>query len=117
MDVLWERTGALSRAQRGLRVGAGDVASGRETPVGPRAMEYLLFVLYFSFFLCLCTLVCLYFSGCQELTYRHEGKRPAQGASRPWAWRLALQTVLGDAPARRLRVSYFGVPSFPLSPV
>ena len=53
MDVLWERTGALSRAQRGLRVGAGDVASGRETPVGPRAMEYLLFVLYFSFFLCI----------------------------------------------------------------
>jgi hypothetical protein len=37
-------------------------------------MEYILFVLYFSFFLCLCALVCLYFSGCQEMTYRHEGK-------------------------------------------
>ncbi|EPY77936.1 hypothetical protein CB1_001159021 [Camelus ferus] len=35
-------------------------------------MEYILFVLYFSFFLCLCTLVCLYFSGCQEMTYKHE---------------------------------------------
>ncbi|XP_069451100.1 uncharacterized protein [Ovis canadensis] len=35
-------------------------------------MEYVLFVLYFSFFLCLCTLVCLYFSGCQEMTYKHE---------------------------------------------
>lgn len=40
-------------------------------------MEYVLFVLYFSFFLCLCALVCLYFSGCQEMTYRHEGRRPA----------------------------------------
>lgn len=39
------------------------------------AMEYVLFVLYFSFFLCLCALVCLYFSGCQEMTYRHEGRR------------------------------------------
>lgn len=38
-------------------------------------MEYILFVLYFSFFLCLCALVCLYFSGCQEMTYRHEGER------------------------------------------
>lgn len=36
-------------------------------------MEYILFVLYFSFFLCLCALVCLYFSGCQEMTYKHEG--------------------------------------------
>ncbi|KAK2505491.1 hypothetical protein MC885_007515 [Smutsia gigantea] len=36
------------------------------------AMEYVLFVLYFSFFLCLCALVCLYFSGCQEMTYKHE---------------------------------------------
>lgn len=44
-------------------------------------MEYLLFVLYFSFFLCLCTLVCLYFSGCQEMTYRHEGERLALGHS------------------------------------
>ncbi|KAB0345833.1 hypothetical protein FD755_023037, partial [Muntiacus reevesi] len=35
-------------------------------------MEYILLVLYFSFFLCLCTLVCLYFSGCQEMTYKHE---------------------------------------------
>lgn len=40
-------------------------------------MEYVLFVLYFSFFLCLCALVCLYFSGCQEMTYRHEGKQRA----------------------------------------
>ncbi|XP_063086270.1 uncharacterized LOC128125818 homolog [Cavia porcellus] len=38
-------------------------------------MAYVLFVLYFSFFLCLCALVCLYFSGCQEMTYRHEGRR------------------------------------------
>jgi len=45
-------------------------------------MEYVLFVLYFSFFLCLCTLVCLYFSGCQEMTYKHEGKRPALGQLR-----------------------------------
>ncbi|KAG8505825.1 Janus kinase and microtubule-interacting protein 1 [Galemys pyrenaicus] len=35
--------------------------------------KYILFVLYFSFFLCLCALVCLYFSGCQEMTYKHEG--------------------------------------------
>ena len=42
-------------------------------------MEYILFVLYFSFFLCLCALVCLYFSGCQEMTYKHEGKRLALG--------------------------------------
>ena len=40
-------------------------------------MEYILFVLYFSFFLCLCALVCLYFSGCQEMTYRHEGMQLA----------------------------------------
>ncbi|XP_078411593.1 uncharacterized protein LOC144688651 [Cetorhinus maximus] len=37
-------------------------------------MEYLLLVLYFSCFICLCALVCLYFSGCQEMTYKHEGK-------------------------------------------
>ncbi|XP_075786875.1 uncharacterized protein LOC142829681 [Pelodiscus sinensis] len=37
-------------------------------------MEYILLVLYFSFFICLCALVCLYFSGCQEMTYKHEGK-------------------------------------------
>ncbi|KAM9086799.1 uncharacterized protein AAG666_014800 [Megaptera novaeangliae] len=37
-------------------------------------MEYILFVLYFSSFLCLCALVCLYFSGCQEMTYKHEGE-------------------------------------------
>ncbi|XP_073468401.1 uncharacterized protein [Aquarana catesbeiana] len=37
-------------------------------------MEDFLLILYFSFFICLCALVCLYFSGCQELTYRHEGK-------------------------------------------
>lgn len=42
-------------------------------------MEYILFVLYFSFFLCLCALVCLYFSGCQEMTYRHEGMQLAGG--------------------------------------
>lgn len=42
-------------------------------------MEYVLFVLYFSFFLCLCALVCLYFSGCQEMTYKHEGKQLAAG--------------------------------------
>ena len=46
-------------------------------------MEYILFVLYFSFFLCLCALVCLYFSGCQEMTYKHEGKWPALG---DWLW-------------------------------
>ncbi|XP_077135308.1 uncharacterized protein LOC143790915 [Ranitomeya variabilis] len=37
-------------------------------------MEDFLLILYFSFFICLCALVCLYFSGCQELTYKHEGK-------------------------------------------
>lgn len=36
--------------------------------------EYLLLILYFSSFICLCTLVCLYFSGCQEMTYKHDGK-------------------------------------------
>ncbi|XP_072643464.1 uncharacterized protein [Canis lupus baileyi] len=46
-------------------------------------MEYILFVLYFSFFLCLCALVCLYFSGCQEMTYKHEGKRLALGVGGP----------------------------------
>lgn len=51
-------------------------------------MEYVLLVLYFSFFLCLCTLVCLYFSGCQEMTYRHEGERLALGhSSRVWGSR------------------------------
>ncbi|KAM3936561.1 uncharacterized protein RB166_007464 [Leptodactylus fuscus] len=35
-------------------------------------MEDFLLILYFSFFICLCALVCLYFSGCQELTYKHE---------------------------------------------
>ncbi|XP_061848935.1 uncharacterized LOC128125818 homolog [Colius striatus] len=35
-------------------------------------MEFIFLVLYFSFFICLCTLVCLYFSGCQEMTYKHE---------------------------------------------
>ncbi|XP_077157660.1 uncharacterized protein LOC143819657 [Paroedura picta] len=37
-------------------------------------MEYVILILYFSFFVCLCALVCLYFSGCQEMTYKHEGK-------------------------------------------
>lgn len=37
--------------------------------------EYFLLVLYLSMFLCLCALVCLYFSGCQEMTYKHDGKR------------------------------------------
>lgn len=36
--------------------------------------EYILLVLYFSAFICLCALVCLYFSGCQEMTYKHDGK-------------------------------------------
>lgn len=36
--------------------------------------EYILLVLYFSSFICLCTLVCLYFSGCQEMTYKHDGE-------------------------------------------
>ncbi|XP_071982213.1 uncharacterized protein [Engystomops pustulosus] len=36
-------------------------------------MEDFLLILYFSFFICLCALVCLYFSGCQELTYKHDG--------------------------------------------
>lgn len=36
--------------------------------------EYLLLILYFSAFICLCALVCLYFSGCQEMTYKHDGK-------------------------------------------
>ncbi|XP_071313450.1 uncharacterized protein [Trachinotus anak] len=36
--------------------------------------EYILFILYFSSFICLCALVCLYFSGCQEMTYKHDGK-------------------------------------------
>lgn len=56
-------------------------------------MEYLLFVLYFSFFLCLCTLVCLYFSGCQEMTYRHEGEWPTAPS---WG-------VAGGDSERRLR--------------
>ena len=48
----------------------------------PTDMEYILFVLYFSFFLCLCALVCLYFSGCQEMTYKHEGTQlPRMGGS------------------------------------
>ncbi|XP_073668225.1 uncharacterized protein [Paramisgurnus dabryanus] len=34
--------------------------------------EYFLLVLYLSMFLCLCALVCLYFSGCQEMTYKHD---------------------------------------------
>ncbi len=37
--------------------------------------EYILLVLYLSMFLCLCALVCLYFSGCKEMTYKHDGKR------------------------------------------
>ncbi|MBZ3887039.1 Janus kinase and microtubule-interacting protein 1 [Sciurus carolinensis] len=45
-------------------------------------MEYVLFVLYFSFFLCLCALVCLYFSGCQEMTYKHEGLESRAGIRR-----------------------------------
>ncbi|XP_069387525.1 uncharacterized protein [Paralichthys olivaceus] len=36
--------------------------------------EYLLLILYFSSFICLCALVCLYFSGCQEMTYKHDGE-------------------------------------------
>lgn len=36
--------------------------------------EYFLLILYFSAFICLCALVCLYFSGCQEMTYKHDGK-------------------------------------------
>lgn len=36
--------------------------------------EYILLVLYFSAFICLCALVCLYFSGCQEMTYKHDGE-------------------------------------------
>lgn len=87
---------------------------------GPLAMEYVLFVLYFSFFLCLCALVCLYFSGCQELTYRHEGRRPAglgwgvqAPPGGPCARRLPPGAVVGDALARRRRVGHFGVPSFP----
>ncbi|XP_078025493.1 uncharacterized protein LOC144463822 [Epinephelus lanceolatus] len=36
--------------------------------------EYILLILYFSSFICLCALVCLYFSGCQEMTYKHDGK-------------------------------------------
>ncbi|XP_071664670.1 uncharacterized protein [Patagioenas fasciata] len=38
-------------------------------------MEFIFLVLYFCFFICLCVLVCLYFSGCQEMTYKHEGKK------------------------------------------
>ncbi|XP_077465756.1 uncharacterized protein LOC144082449 [Stigmatopora argus] len=36
--------------------------------------EYFLLILYFSAFICLCALVCLYFSGCQEMTYKHDGE-------------------------------------------
>ena len=36
--------------------------------------EYFLLILYFSSFICLCALVCLYFSGCQEMTYKHDGE-------------------------------------------
>ncbi|XP_075922499.1 uncharacterized protein LOC142924289 [Petromyzon marinus] len=35
-------------------------------------MEIFALSLYFAFFLTLCTLVCLYFSGCQEMTYKHD---------------------------------------------
>ena len=40
--------------------------------------EYVLLTLYFSAFICLCALVCLYFSGCQEMTYKHDGKDVAE---------------------------------------
>lgn len=96
-------------------------------------MEYVLFVLYFSFFLCLCALVCLYFSGCQEMTYRHEGKG--------WLWGMACGSVAvtpcdrkplpvtalvgGDTEARREEAEggwsrlrgTLGGPSFPLGPI
>lgn len=36
--------------------------------------EYVLLILYFSAFICLCAMVCLYFSGCQEMTYKHDGE-------------------------------------------
>lgn len=36
--------------------------------------EYFQLILYFSFFIGLCAMVCLYFSGCQEMTYKHDGK-------------------------------------------
>lgn len=36
--------------------------------------DIVLLVLYLSSFICLCALVCLYFSGCQEMTYKHDGK-------------------------------------------
>lgn len=52
------------------------------------SMEYILFVLYFSFFLCLCALVCLYFSGCQEMTYKHEGMQLPAKEGLSW-WFLA----------------------------
>ena len=38
----------------------------------------MLLTLYFSAFICLCALVCLYFSGCQEMTYKHDGKDVAE---------------------------------------
>lgn len=94
-------------------------------------MEYLLFVLYFSFFLCLCALVCLYFSGCQEMTYRHEGRRrcpgsvPAAGCPLPGGglggeaeggWSGGGLVTLGlplspAVPCDRLRASSSGYPS------
>ena len=41
--------------------------------------EYLYLVLYLSSFVCLCALVCLYFSGCQEMTYKHDGENFLEG--------------------------------------
>lgn len=53
-------------------------------------MEYILFVLYFSFFLCLCALVCLYFSGCQEMTYKHEGTQLPGMGDLSWRFLAAI---------------------------
>jgi len=39
-----------------------------------RMQEFVLLTIYFASFICLCALVCLYFSGCQEMTYKHDGK-------------------------------------------
>lgn len=90
--------GAAS-GELGLPPDGGPRWAGRgPSPAGAR-MEYVLFVLYFSFFLCLCALVCLYFSGCQEMTYRHEGKRRPLAATR------------GGAGLPRPRAAYLPPPS------
>ncbi|KAJ8780314.1 hypothetical protein J1605_011578 [Eschrichtius robustus] len=82
-------------------------------------MEYILFVLYVSFFLCLCALVCLYFSGCQEMTHKHEEHHISRGSpcppllstARMLLTVTALGTVLGGltlCPQKHVVETFFG---------